>query len=122
MQKSTVIDRYGNMIYFTKERWLHILESRPELDPHFALFLEMLRSGRREQDAIIPNEYLYTKRFKERLPENSHVTIVVVFKKQVDQLYCFAVGAQGKTDLECNAAPLFDLSRANGRWPAKFST
>ena len=84
MQKWTVTDRYGNTIYFTEERWLHILEARPELEPYFALFLETLRTGRREQDAIIPNEYLYRKRFKELLPENSHLIMVVVFKKQVD--------------------------------------
>jgi hypothetical protein len=84
MQKWTVTDRYGNTIYFTEERWLHILEARPELEPYFALFLETLRTGRREQDAIIPNEYLYRKRFKELLPENSHLIMVVVFKKKVD--------------------------------------
>jgi len=47
MDKWTVQDRYGNVIYFTQERWRHILESRPELEPYFDLLLETLRTGRR---------------------------------------------------------------------------
>jgi hypothetical protein len=30
MGKWMVQDRFGNTIYFTEERWRHILESRPE--------------------------------------------------------------------------------------------
>jgi len=59
MRKWTVQDRYGNTIYFTKECWQHILESRPELEPYFELFLETLRRGRRQQDSLLPNEYRY---------------------------------------------------------------
>ncbi|MCX6584747.1 MAG: hypothetical protein NT166_31630 [Candidatus Aminicenantes bacterium] len=33
MKKWTVHDRYGNEIYLTEERWCHILEARPELEP-----------------------------------------------------------------------------------------
>lgn len=85
MQKWTVRDRYGNQIYFTEERWLHILESRPELEPHFDLFLATLRTGRRQQDPLIPNEYRYYQRFDELLPENTHLIMVVVFKTQLDE-------------------------------------
>ena len=84
MDRWIVHDRYSNSIYFTEERWLHILESRPELEPYFDLFLETLRTGRREQDGLIPNEYLYYKRFDELLPDNNHLVIVVVFKKQLN--------------------------------------
>lgn len=84
MARWSVQDRYGNSIYFTEERWQHILESRPELAPFFDLFLETLRLGRREQDPLIPNEYLYYRRFDELLPENNHLIMVVVFKKQLD--------------------------------------
>ncbi len=28
-------DRYGNVVYLTEERWQHVLESRPELEPYF---------------------------------------------------------------------------------------
>ena len=69
MCKWTVQDRYGNAIYLTEERWEHILGSRPELEPYFVQFLETLRTGRRTQDPLIPNEYHYYKRFDALLPD-----------------------------------------------------
>jgi len=65
MDKWIVSDRYGNEIYFTEiyfteERWQHILASRPELEPYFDQFLETVRTGRRQQDSLVPNEYRYT--------------------------------------------------------------
>jgi hypothetical protein len=39
MKKWTVQDRYGNTIYLTEERWYHILDSCPELEPLFGKFL-----------------------------------------------------------------------------------
>jgi hypothetical protein len=80
----TVQDRYGNTIYFTEERWFHILESHPELEPFFDFFLETLRTGRRSQDTLIPNEYQYYKQFDELLPENNHIIVVVIFKTHWD--------------------------------------
>ncbi|MFZ2358253.1 MAG: hypothetical protein WA040_02800 [Anaerolineae bacterium] len=85
MRKWTVQDRYGNTIYFTEERWQHVLESRPELEPYLDLFLETLRSGRRNQDALIPNEYRYYRRFDELLPDNNHMVVVVVFRTRLDE-------------------------------------
>ncbi|MDH4137982.1 MAG: hypothetical protein OEW09_14880 [Anaerolineae bacterium] len=85
MRKWTVQDRYGNTIYFTEERWQHILESRPELEPHFSKFLETLRTGRRKQDPLIPNEYRYYQRFDQLLPENNYVVVIVVFKTRLDE-------------------------------------
>lgn len=85
MRKWTVQDRYGNTIYFTEERWKHVLESRPELEPYLDLFLETLRSGRRNQDALIPNEYRYYRRFDELLPDNNHMVVVVVFRTRLDE-------------------------------------
>jgi len=85
MRKWTIQDRYGNTIYFTEERWQHILESRPELEPYLDMFLETLRLGRRNQDPLIPNEYRYYRRFDELLPENNHVVVVVVFKTRLDE-------------------------------------
>jgi hypothetical protein len=84
MEKWTVQDRYGNTIYLTEERWHHILESRPELEPFFDEFLEAIRTGRRRQDALIPNEYRYFKPFDELLPENNHLVAVVIFKILLD--------------------------------------
>lgn len=84
MKKWTVQDRYGNTIYLTEERWQHILESRPELEPLLDKFLETIRTGRRKQDEIIPNEYRYYKQFNELLPENNHLIAIVIFRTQLD--------------------------------------
>ena len=83
--KWTVQDRFGNTVYFTEERWRHILESRPELEPLFNQFLDTLRTGRRQQDSLVPNEYRYFKRFDEMLPENNHLVVVVVFKTRLNE-------------------------------------
>jgi len=85
MKKWTVQDRYGNTIYLTEERWNHILESRPEMEPFLEQFLETVRTGRRRQEALIPNEYRYYKQFDELLPENNHLIAKVVFKTQLDE-------------------------------------
>lgn len=80
-----VQDRYGNPVYLTAERWQHIVESRPELEPHFDKFLETLRTGRRRQDTLIPNKYRYYKRYNELLPENNHLVLVVVFHTRLNK-------------------------------------
>lgn len=80
----TVQDRYGNAIYMTNERWLHILDSRPELEPYLDMFLETLRTGRRTQDPLAPNEYRYFKRFDELMPEHNHLVMIVIFKTRLD--------------------------------------
>jgi len=84
MNKWTVQDRYANIIYLTEERWHHVLESRPELEPFFDEFLDTIRSGHRKQDAMIPNEYRYFKNFDNLLPENNHLVVIVIFKTRVD--------------------------------------
>jgi len=86
MKKWTVQDRYDNTIYLTEERWQHILESRPELEPMLDKFLETIRTGRRKQDEIIPNEYRYYKQFNELLPENNHLIAIVIFRTQLDAM------------------------------------
>lgn len=85
MRKWTVQDRFGNTIYLTEERWHHILESRPELEPFFDQFLETLRTGRRKQEPMLPNEYRYYKQFDELLPDNNHLVAIVVFKTQLTE-------------------------------------
>lgn len=84
MQHWAVQDRYGNTIYFTEERWRHVLASRPELEPHFELFLDTVRTGKRQQDALIANEYRYVKRYPALLPENNVLVVIVVFKQRLD--------------------------------------
>jgi len=85
MGKWTIQDRYGHSIYFTEERWQHILESRPELEPYFEQFLETIRKGRRNQDALLPNEYRYYKQFNDLKPGNNHLVVIVIFKTSLDE-------------------------------------
>ena len=47
-------------------------------------FLETLRTGRRQQDTLIPNKYRYYKRYDELLPENNHLVLIVVFHTRLD--------------------------------------
>jgi len=85
MDKWTIQDRYGNTIYLTEERWRHILEARPELESYLGQLLETLRTGRRKQDSLIPNEYRYYKQFEVLLPDNSHLVAIVIFKTSPDE-------------------------------------
>jgi hypothetical protein len=85
MRRWTIEDRYGNIVCFTEERWQHILEARPELEPYLDKFLDTLRTGRRTQDRLIPNEYRYYKRFDKLLPENTHLVAIAVFKTEIDE-------------------------------------
>lgn len=85
MKKWAVQDRYGNTIYLTEERWNHILESRPELEPFLEQFLATISSGRRREEALAPNEYRYYKQFDELMPDNNHLIVKVVFRTRVDE-------------------------------------
>ena len=80
MVKWTVRDRWNNEIYLTEERWQHILESRPEMESFLDEFLETIQTGRRKQDALLPDKFFYYKRFDELLPENNHMIAVVLFR------------------------------------------
>jgi hypothetical protein len=53
--------------------------------PFLEQFLETIRTGRRRQEALIPNEYRYFKQFDELLPENNHLIAKVIFKTQPDE-------------------------------------
>jgi hypothetical protein len=78
--KWTVQDHWGHEIYLTEERWRHILESRPDMEPFLEEFLETIRTGERKQDALLPYKFFYNKRFDVLLPENNHMIAVVLFK------------------------------------------
>lgn len=55
------------------------------LEPFHEQFLEAIRTGRRKQEPLIPNEYRYYKQFDGLLPENNHLIASVVFKTQLDE-------------------------------------
>lgn len=96
MQKWTVQDLYGNPIYLTDERWQHILEARPEMEPFFEQFLETIHAGRRKQEGLIPNEYRYFKQFDELLPDNNHLVAKVSMMNTIRQ-QTTTLSANGET-------------------------
>ena len=76
------IDRYGNEIYLTGERWEHITE--PTNHPEMVLCEDELRQtirlGQRKQDALNPQKYKYMKAFDNLIEDNTHIVAVVLFR------------------------------------------
>ena len=71
-----VIDRWGNRITLTDERWQHIMEWHPELEEFKENVLETIRKGRRRQDPIDQQKYKYIYAF-EGLPFGlTHIVVV----------------------------------------------
>lgn len=81
-----VHDRYGNRIYLTRERWLHIIDRRPWLEPFHGAILETLRRGRRRQDPLQPLKYKYYSRCLGLFPDFNHLVVVVLFGETTDEL------------------------------------
>ena len=72
-----VTDRRGHGIYLTEERWRHICEEHPEIEGHRGQVIETLRRGRRFQDSVRPQVYLYYRDF-DSLPDDNTTMVVVV--------------------------------------------
>jgi len=82
MPQERVVDRWGNEIYLTDERWRHILETHEEMI-HFRHYLfETLRNGRRRQDKFDPSKYKYSKLFPDLPDDFTHIIVVVKFSQQ----------------------------------------
>ncbi len=79
-----VLDRYGNKIYMTAERWQHALTSRPWLADFLEETLDALRRGRRKQDPLNPQKYKYYWPCDKLLPEYNHLVVVVLFGTRND--------------------------------------
>ena len=78
-------DRYGNDIYLTAERWQHITDpdNHPDIEPFAEYVRETVRNGRREQVPLQPDTYRYIREF-DNLPDyQTHVVVVVVFRRGV---------------------------------------
>ena len=87
----TITDRYGNRIYLTEERWLHIVDDNNH--PEMARFEEYLKrtiqSAKRQQEPLNPRKYRYSLNFDD-LPEGfNHVVAIILFD--------FDVTSQGMT-------------------------
>ena len=73
-----VRDRRGHWIYLTWERWEHICDEHPEMRDHKRHVFDTIRRGRRFQDSIRPDVYLYHQD-RVDLP-NGNTTVVVVVR------------------------------------------
>lgn len=78
----TILDRIGNRIYLTDERWEHIIDptNHPELAELEAEIQETIRTGQRKQDALSPQKYRYSKAFGHLPEDNTHVVVIVLFR------------------------------------------
>lgn len=83
MARERVVDRWGNEIYLTDERWQHILETHEEMT-HFREYLfETLRKGQRRQDEFDPSKYKYSKPFSDLPDDFTHVVVVAKFSRRM---------------------------------------
>jgi len=76
----TVYDRYGNVVYMTKERWEHIIDpiNHPEFAEYETELMETIKRGTRKQDSYNPQKYKYMKEFDNLPAGNTHVVAVVL--------------------------------------------
>jgi hypothetical protein len=72
-----VIDRWGNEIELTNERWAYISRWHPDLADYQDEVLKAIKHGRRKQDPLEPTKYLYYRQTDALLPEYNHIVVVV---------------------------------------------
>lgn len=70
-------DPFGHSIYLTDERWRHICDEHPEMAQYRAKVLDTVRLGRRFQDSIRPEVFLYYRDYGD-LPHGNTTIVVVV--------------------------------------------
>jgi len=72
-----IIDRWGNEIQFTDERWEHIKTGHPELSEYYEEIVATIKRGRRRQDAINPQKFKYYKAFDNLPMDYTHIVVVI---------------------------------------------
>lgn len=77
-------DRLGHSIYLTDERWRHICEEHPEMESYREKVLETLRRGRRFQDSVRPDVFLYHCDHSDLPCGNTMIVAVVKFGVRAD--------------------------------------
>jgi hypothetical protein len=76
--RQLVKDRLGHEIYLTDERWNHICDEHSEMRQYRRRAVETVHQGRRFQDSVRPEVYLYHRTYPD-LP-HGNTTIVVVIR------------------------------------------
>lgn len=74
-----VRDRQGREIYLTDERWQHICEEHPEMQDYKQGVLDTISKGRRFQDSVRANVYLYYLDYVDLSYDNNTIVVVVLF-------------------------------------------
>jgi hypothetical protein len=75
----SVTDPLGRKIYLTDERWAHVCEEHPEMQPYESEVLETVQRGRRFQDSVRPDVFLYYRDFENLPADNTAIVVVVRF-------------------------------------------
>ena len=78
----TVRDSRNNLIYLTEERWQHILDGHPEMEPYESELEMTIKRGARFQDVLNPQKYRYVKDFDNLPYGNNHIVAIVLFRFQ----------------------------------------
>lgn len=83
----TVVDRYGNAVYLTEERWAHIIEdsNHPELEEYEDYVQGVIQTGQRKQDTLNPQKYRYSKEYDDLIEHNTHIVVIVLFRFSEDE-------------------------------------
>jgi hypothetical protein len=77
--RQVVKDRLDHEIYLTDERWNHICEEHLEMRRYRRRVLETVQRGRRFQDSIRPEVYLYYRAYRDLPHGNTTIVVVVRF-------------------------------------------
>ncbi len=80
------VDRFGNEIYLTAERWAHIVDpdNHPEVEPYFECVRATVRQGRRRQDEFDPRSWEYSLAFPDLPLDYTHIVVAVRFRLRID--------------------------------------
>ncbi len=78
----TAVDRDGNEVYLTEERWQHIVgpTNHPEMEDFEEELRQTIQYSRRQQDPLNPQKYTYTRAFHNLVEDNTHVVAFVLFR------------------------------------------
>ena len=72
-----VKDRWNNEIELTEERWEHIKYWHPDLEDHLDEVLRTIKLGKRHQDEVEPDKYIYYRKTKVLLPNYNYIVVVI---------------------------------------------
>lgn len=92
-----VQDQYGNTIYLTDERWMHIVKRHGLLKDRKSDVLKTVRAGKRRQDAVHLDTFSYLKTFANLPFDYNHIKVIVVFRVKDGQPNNFVMTAYPTT-------------------------